>query len=132
MNINLSFDSREELTLSILDDFNNTSLNRLNTIDNASTELDISAFSKENIFLKADDLVDKVPLIYVEEFKDTVKTKKRFVLKLGSESVYKSASQELFDNISKSLSEDYGIPDRSDMSGAMGSRKALYGQEGGE
>lgn len=132
MNISLSFDSREELTLSILDDFNNTSLNRLNTIDNASTELDISTFSKENIFLKADDLVDRVPLIYVEEFKDTVKTKKRFVLKLGSDSVYKSASQELFDNISKSLSEDYGIPDRSDTAGAMGSRKALYGQKDGE
>lgn len=131
MNVNLSYDSREELTLAILDDFNNTSLNKKNIgeISNKSANLELSSFTKENVLANAEELVDQVPLIYIEEFQDSVKSKKRFVLKLGSKAVYKSASQELFDEISQSLKDDFGIDSDKNVIGSMGSRKSLYGQE---
>ena len=70
-------------------------------------------FTQTNVLAKAGELVNKVPLIYyVEDVKGTnLKTKKRFVIKLGNESVYKSASEELFEGI-----------------GHFGSRERLYDQ----
>ena len=66
-----------------------------------------------NVLAKAGKLVNKVPLVYYVEDNRTAsaKTKKRFVIKLGNDSVYKSASEELFEGI-----------------GHFGSRERLYDQ----
>jgi hypothetical protein len=74
-------------------------------------EFSLEMFSKDNVLSKAGELVNKVPLIYFVEDNDlkTLKTKRRFILKLGNDSVYKSASEELFDNV-----------------GQFGSRSKLY------
>lgn len=110
MNASFSYDSREELTLSILDDFNTVSLGieDTNANNNASSgEFNIEMFSKINVLNKASELKNKIPLIYYVE--DTDKNKKRFILKLGTDSVYKSASEILFEGV-----------------GSMGSRSGLY------
>jgi hypothetical protein len=119
MNINFAYDSREELTLSVLDDFNNTSLGSTDMELSSSIDLNtftLEMFSKENVLAKASELVNKVPLIYyvndVNSDLTTLKTKRRFILKLGTDSVYKSASEELFDGV-----------------GQFGSRTRLYDQE---
>jgi len=116
MNANFAYDSREELTLSVLDDFNNASMGasdlELNSTINLN-EFTIDMFSKDNVLNKAGNLVNKVPLIYyVEDNLSDSKTKKRFVIKLGKDSVYKSASEELFDTV-----------------GQLGSRSNLYDQD---
>lgn len=116
MSINLAYDSREELTLSVLDDFNNASLGTSNLELSSNIDLNefnLDMFTQQNVLLKAGELVNKVPLIYyVEDNRaSTLKTKKRFVIKLGNDSVYKSASEELFGDI-----------------GHFGSREKLYDQ----
>lgn len=116
MNINLAYDSREELTLSVLDDFNSASMGSTNMESSSNLDLNefnLDMFTQTNVLAKAGELVNKVPLIYyVEDVKGTnLKTKKRFVIKLGNESVYKSASEELFEGI-----------------GHFGSRERLYDQ----
>jgi len=117
MNINLAYDSREELTLSVLDDFNNTSLGLTNMELNSSIDLNefnLEMFTKNNVLSKAGELVNQVPLIYYVEDNNTtaVKTKRRFIIKLGTKSVYKSASEELFEGI-----------------GHFGTREKIYDQE---
>lgn len=117
MNISFAYDSREELTLSILDDFNSASIgstdlelsSRINLNDNT-----LDMFQKDYVLERAGELVNKVPLVYFveEQGLDSLKNKKRFVLKLGNESVYKSASEELFGRL-----------------GSMGNRSSLYDQE---
>lgn len=128
LNANFSFDSREELTFSILDDFNNTSLG-IKDIDSSpsSNNFTLDMFSESAVLNKASGLVDQVPLIYyVEDNKSKTQqsdtshptdavTKKRFILKLGSNSVYKSASEEMFGRV-----------------GHLGNRDKLYGQNNDE
>lgn len=113
MNINFAYDSREELTLSVLDDFNNASIGASNMELNSNIDLNeftLEMFQKNNVLSKAgEDLVNKVPLIYYVEDNTSSKAKKRFIIKLGVNSVYKSASEELFDGV-----------------GHFGSRKNLY------
>ena len=104
------------MTLSVLDDFNNASMGasdlELNSTINLN-EFTIDMFSKDNVLNKSGNLVNKVPLIYyVEDNLSDSKTKKRFVIKLGKDSVYKSASEELFDTV-----------------GQLGSRSNLYDQD---
>jgi hypothetical protein len=116
MNINLAYDSREELTLSVLDDFNNASLGTANMELNSTIDLNeftLDMFTQDNVLAKAGELVNRVPLVYYVEDNNTnsVKTKKRFIIKLGKDSVYKSASEELFDGV-----------------GHFGSRDKLYDQ----
>lgn len=114
MNINFAYDSREELTLSVLDDFNNTSMGKSDMELSSSIDLNdfsLEMFSKNNVLNKAGELINKVPLIYYVEDNNlkTLKTKRRFIIKLGTDSVYKSASEELFDGV-----------------GQFGSRSKLY------
>jgi hypothetical protein len=116
MNVNLTYDSREELTLSVLDDFNNASIGTANMEFNSNVDLNtftLDMFTQQNVLEKASELVNKVPLVYYVEDNNTnsEKTKKRFIIKLGTESVYKSASEELFDVV-----------------GHFGSRNKLYDQ----
>lgn len=112
---NFSYDSREELTLSILDDFNTTSMgfNSTELISNMST-FNLEMFEKVNVLKRADNLADKVPLIYyVDDTKATdLKPKRRFVLKFGKDSVYESASETMFGAI-----------------GHLGQRDSLYKQQ---
>jgi hypothetical protein len=112
MNVNFAFDSREELTLAVLDDFNNTSIGRTTSAEvNSGSDLNmfsLSMFSKENVLARAgEELVNKVPLIYYVDLKG----KKSFIIKLGTDNVYKSASEELFEGL-----------------GHFGSRAKLYDQ----
>lgn len=127
MNASFSYDSREELTFSILDDFNNTSIGRSDYVSTSSgsdnSEFNINLLSKKNVFEKADNLLNKVPLIYYEEDKESSnksRSNKRIVLKLGNDAVYKSPSELLSDVINDE--------DTIDMVGSLGNRRRLYEQ----